>query len=154
MGIGGNGVFGGLGPSARTRFKGDVLHQSGVQWLIVFEGVNDIGRGIDAQSLSHAYAEFVDQAHAHGLRAFGATIAPFGGNGYYTRAHEAVRQAVNTWIRTSGKFDAVIDFDAVVHDPVKPTKLLPAYDTGDGLHLNPAGYQAMANSIDLTLFTH
>jgi lysophospholipase L1-like esterase len=154
MGIGGNGVFGGLGPSARTRFRGDVLNQSGVRWLIVFEGVNDIGRGIDAQSLSNAYAEFVDQAHAHNLRAFGATIAPFEGNGYYTRAHEAVRQAVNNWIRTSGKFDGVIDFDAVVHNPVEPIKLLPAYDMGDGLHLSPAGYKAMANSIDLTLFMH
>jgi lysophospholipase L1-like esterase len=154
MGIGGNGVFGGLGPSARSRFKADVLNQSAARWLIVFEGVNDIGRGIDSQSLTNAYAEFVDQAHAQSLRAFGATIAPFEGNGYYTPAHEAVRQAVNSWIRTSGKFDAVIDFDAVVRNPTKPTKLLPAYDTGDGLHLNPAGYQAMADSIDLTLFTH
>jgi lysophospholipase L1-like esterase len=154
MGIGGNGVFGGLGPSARARLKSDVLDQSGVRWLIVFEGVNDIGRGIDAQKLTNAYAEFVDQAHAHGLRAFGATITPFEGNGYYTLAHEAVRQAVNAWIRTSGKFDAVIDFDAVVRNPAKPTKLLPAYDNGDGLHLSPTGYQAMANSIDLTLFTH
>jgi len=152
MGIGGNGVFGGLGPSARARFKGDVLDQSGARWLIVYEGVNDIGRGIDSQSLSKAYTEFVYQAHAHSLRAFGATITPFEGNGYYTPAHEAVRQTVNTWIRTSGKFDAVIDFDAVVRNPVKPTKLLPAYDIGDGLHLSPAGYQAMADSIDLSLF--
>ena len=153
MGIGGNGLFGGLGPSARARFDRDVLNQSGVRWLIVFEGVNDIGRGTTAQSLTNAYVQFVDQTHARNLRAFGATITPFGGNGYYTQAHEAVRQAVNTWVRTSGKFDAVIDFDTVVRDPVTLTNLLSAYDTGDGLHLNPAGYQAMANSIDLTLFT-
>jgi lysophospholipase L1-like esterase len=153
MGIGGNGVFGGLGPSAQARFDRDVLSQSGVRWLIVFEGVNDIGGGTSAQSLTNAYAQFVDKAHAGNLRAYGATITPFGGNGYYTPAHEAVRQAVNTWIRTSGKFDAVIDFDAVVRNPITPTNLLSAHDTGDGLHLNPEGYRAMANSIDLTLFT-
>jgi lysophospholipase L1-like esterase len=152
MGIGGNGVFGGLGPSAQARFDRDVLSQSGARWLIVFEGVNDIGRGASAQSLTNAYAQFVDKAHARNLRAYGATITPFGGNGYYTPAHEAVRQAVNTWIRNSGKFDAVIDFDAVVRNPITLTTLLSAFDTGDGLHLNPAGYRAMANSIDLTLF--
>jgi lysophospholipase L1-like esterase len=153
MGIGGNGVFAGLGPSAQARFGSDVLNQSGVRWLILFEGVNDIGRGSSAQSLTNAYAQFVDKAQASNLRAYGATITPFGGNGYYTPAHEGVRQAVNSWIRTSGKFDAVIDFDAAVRDPATPTRLLRAYDTGDGLHLNPAGYQAMANSIDLALFT-
>jgi lysophospholipase L1-like esterase len=153
MGIGGNGVFGGLGPSAQARFDRDVLGQSGVRWLIVFEGVNDIGGGASAQSLTNAYAQFVDKAHARNLRAYGATITPFGGNGYYTPAHEAVRQAVNTWIRAGGKFDTVVDFDAVVRNPVTLTNLLSAYDTGDGLHLNPAGYRAMAESINLTLFT-
>ena len=153
MGIGGNGVFRGLGPSAQARFDRDVLSQSGARWLILFEGVNDIGGGASAQSLTNAYARFVDKAHARNLRAYGATITPFGGNGYYTPAHEAVRQAVNNWIRTSGKFDGVIDFDAAVRDPVTLSNLQSAYDIGDGLHLNPAGYQAMANSIDLTLFT-
>ncbi len=153
MGIGGNGVFGGLGPSAQARFDRDVLSQSGVRWLIVFEGVNDISGGASAQSLTNAYAQFVDKAHARNLRAYGATITPFGGNGYYTPAHEAVRQAVNAWIRTSGKFDAVVDFDAVVRNPLTLTNLESAYDIGDGLHLNPFGYQVMANSIDLTLFT-
>ncbi|HWI58920.1 MAG TPA: SGNH/GDSL hydrolase family protein, partial [Bacillota bacterium] len=153
MGIGGNGLFGGLGPSAQARFDRDVLGQSSVRWLIVFEGVNDLGAGASAQSLTNAYAQFIDKAHARHLRAYGATITPFGGNSYYTPAHEAARQAVNTWIRTSGKFDAVIDFDAVVRNPVTLTNLLSAYDTGDGLHLNPAGYQAMANAIDLSLFT-
>jgi lysophospholipase L1-like esterase len=152
MGIGGNGVFGGLGPSAQARFDRDVLSQSGARWLILFEGVNDIGGGASAQNLSNAYAQFVNKAHARNLCAYGATLTPFGGNGYYTAAHEAVRQAVNNWIRTSGKFDAVIDFDAVVRNPVTLTNLAPSYDIGDGLHLNPAGYRAMANSIDLSLF--
>jgi lysophospholipase L1-like esterase len=153
MGIGGNGVFGGLGPSAQARFDRDVLSQSGARWLIVFEGVNDVGRGIGAQRLTTAYGQFVDQAHARNLRAYGATITPFGGNGYYTPQHEAVRQEVNAWIRTSGKFDAVIDFDATARNPVTLTNLLSTYDCGDGLHLSPAGYRALADSIDLTLFT-
>ena len=153
LGIGGNGVFGGLGPSARNRFGTDVLGQSGARWLVVFEGVNDIGGGTGAAALTNAYTEFVDQAHAHHLRAYGATITPFGKSFYDRPGHEAVRQAVNNWIRTGGKFDAVIDFDLAVRDPAAPTRLLPAYDTGDHLHLNPAGYQAMAQSIDLTLFT-
>jgi lysophospholipase L1-like esterase len=152
MGIGGNGVFGGLGPSAQARFDRDVLGQSGVGWLIVFEGVNDIGAGASAQSLTKAYARFVDKAHGRDLRAYGATITPFGGHSYYTPAHEAARQAVNTWIRTSGKFDVVLDFDAAVRNPVALTHLLSAFDSGDGLHLNPAGYRAMADSIDLTSF--
>jgi lysophospholipase L1-like esterase len=153
MGIGGNGLFGGLGPSAQARFDRDVLGQSGVAWLIVFEGVNDIGADASAASITNAYAQFVDKAHARNMRAYGATITPFGRHRYYTAAHEAARQAVNTWIRTSGKFDAVIDFDAAVRNPVTLTNLLSIYDTGDGLHLNPTGYRAMANSIDLTLFT-
>ena len=152
MGIGGNGVFHGLGPSAQARFERDVLNQSAARWLIFFEGVNDIGGGASAQSLTNAYAAFVDRAHARNLRAYGATITPFGGNGYYTTEHEATRQTVNAWIRNSAKFDAVIDFDAVVRHPMTLTNLLSAYDSGDGLHLNPAGYRAMADAIDLSLF--
>ena len=152
MGIGGNGVFGGLGPSAQARFRTDVREQSGVRWLILFEGVNDIGGGKSAQSLTNAYARFVDQAHANNLRAYGATITPFGGSFYSSPSHEAVRQAVNQWVRTSGAFAAVLDFDAAVRDPARPARLLRTYDSSDGLHLNPAGYQAMANSIDLSLF--
>lgn len=154
MGIGGNGIFGGLGPAAVNRFDRDVLNQSGVRWVIIFEGVNDIGGGTTETTITNALAQFVDKAHARNLLAYGATITPFGGNSYYTTGHEAARQAVNNWIRTSGKYDAVIDFDAIVRDPVTLTNLLSAYNSGDGLHLNPAGYQAMANGIDLTLFTH
>jgi lysophospholipase L1-like esterase len=154
MGIGGNGVFDGLGPSAQARFERDVLNHSGARWLILFEGVNDIGSGVSAQSLANAYVQFVEKARARQLRVYGATITPFGGHAYYTPAHEAVRQAVNAWIRTSGKFDGVIDFDATVRDPEKQSHLLSAYDSGDGLHLNSAGYQAMAESIQLSWFSH
>ena len=100
----------------------------------------------------NAYTQFASKAHVRNLRAYGATITPFGGNSYYTTAHEAARQTVNAWFRTNTVYDALIDFDAVVRDPVTLTNLLPAYDTGDHLHLTPAGYQAMANAIDLNLF--
>jgi lysophospholipase L1-like esterase len=154
MGIGGNGIFGGLGPSANARFDRDVLNQSGARWLIVLEGVNDIGGGASASSLITAYQQYAAKAHARNLRAYGATITPFGGNGYYTVAHEAQRQAVNAWLRTNAVYDGLIDFDAVVRDPVTLTNLQSAYDSGDHLHLSVAGYQAMANAIDLNLFSH
>ena len=156
MGIGGNGIFGGLGPAGVRRFDRDVLGQSGVGWLILFEGVNDIGgdrSGTVATNLIGAYTRFIAQAHAHNIVTYGATITPFGGNHYYTVRHEAARQAVNAWIRTNHLADGVIDFDAMVRDPVNETNLLPAYNTGDGLHLNPVGYQAMADGINLALFT-
>ncbi|HUC86115.1 MAG TPA: SGNH/GDSL hydrolase family protein [Candidatus Acidoferrales bacterium] len=157
LGIGGNGIFGGLGPAAVNRFDRDVINQSGARWLIVFEGVNDIGgdfTGSIATNLIAACTRFIVEAHAHNILAYGATITPFGGNRYYTPRHEASRQAVNAWIRTNNLYDGVIDFDAVVRNPVTLTNLLTAYNSGDGLHLNPAGYQAMAEAIDLTLFTH
>jgi lysophospholipase L1-like esterase len=158
MGIGGNAIFGGLGPAAVSRFDRDVLNQSGVRWLIVFEGVNDIGGATSsgspalATNLISAYTQFANKAHARNLRAYGATITPFGGNSYYTTAREAARQTVNAWFRTNTVYDALIDFDALVRDPVTITNMLSTYDTGDHLHLNPTGYQAMANAIDLTLF--
>ena len=153
QGIGGNAVTsGGLGPTALSRFSRDVLGQSGARWVILFEGVNDIGAGnVSAASLTSAYDTLIAQAHAQNLRIYGATITPFGSNGYYTAAHESVRQSVNTYIR-SGKFDAFIDFDAAVRDTSNPPKLQAAYDSGDGLHLNPAGYQKLADTVSLTLF--
>ena len=157
-GIGGNAVLAaGLGPPAIGRFDRDVLEQSGVKWLIVFEGVNDIGASRDstvATNLAAAYTKFIDKARRKGLKIYAATITPFGRSQYSSPAHETARQTVNDWIRASGKFDAVIDFDAVVRDPAEPATLLPAYDTGDHLHLNPVGYRAMANAIDLNLFNH
>lgn len=155
MGIGGNGIFGGLGPAGVKRFDRDVLEQSGVGWLILFEGVNDIGgdrSGTVATNLISAYTKFIKQAQAHSIATYGATITPFGGNRYFSISHEAARQAVNHWMRTNELADGVIDFDAVVRDPVTLTNLLRAYDSGDGLHLNPAGYKAMANAIPPGLF--
>ncbi len=158
-GIGGNCILhGGLGPPALSRFHRDVLMQNGVRWLIILEGVNDIGtsRGpasaTVATNLISAYERMIDQAHTHHIRVYGATITPFGGSFYDSPAHEAARQTVNHWVRTSGKFDAVIDFDAVMRDPQNPLHLLPALDSGDHLHPNEAGYKVMAGAIDLKLF--
>jgi lysophospholipase L1-like esterase len=105
-----------------------------------------------ATRLIEAYQGFIDSAHAHGLLVYGVPILPFGGSQYDTPAHETARQAVNEWVRTSGRFDALIDLEAVVADPQAPHQLLPAYDSGDHLHLSVAGYQAMADAIDLALF--
>lgn len=157
MGIGGNGVFGGLGPSGENRFQGDVLVQSGARWVILFIGVNDIGGTPDgsgeamAQRLIAAFTAFARQAHAKNIRVCGATITPFGGSSYDTEDHERARQIVNQWIRSNEIYDACLDFDAVVRDPANPVSLLPAYSF-DKLHLTPAGYRAMADSIDLKLF--
>ncbi|WP_235999364.1 SGNH/GDSL hydrolase family protein [Qaidamihabitans albus] len=161
---GGNRVLNdGLGPNALARLDRDVLAQSGVEWLIVFEGVNDIGTADAteaaqknvADDLIAAYEQIIVRAHAQGIRAYGATLLPFGGNETYDDPdgrREAARQAVNRWIRTSGRFDAVIDFDAVVRDPANSERLLPAADVGDHLHLNPAGYQMLADAVPARLF--
>jgi lysophospholipase L1-like esterase len=169
QGIGGNHLLtDGLGPNALARFDRDALAPAGVRWVIVFEGVNDLGgiaiRGeVPAadhaalvQRILAAYEQMVARAHAHGLRVYGATITPDTGSGYYhpSPQSEADRQAVNQWIRAAGHFDAVIDFDAVVRDPQNPDRLLPAYDCGDHLHPSPAGYKAMAEAIPLALFEH
>ncbi len=161
-GIGGNAIFGGLGPAGVKRFDRDVLEQSGVRWVIIFEGVNDIGgaRGPRASTLATnliaAFTQFAAKAHAKNIRIYGATITPFGGNGYYSPEHEAIRQEVNAWIRTNSVFDGVIDFDAAVRDPANPVQFKAEYHPGlnanDWLHLNPAGYHAMADAIDLNLF--
>lgn len=156
QGIGGNAVVsGGLGPTALKRFKHDVLEQNGVRWVIILHGVNDLGGSKDkkvADDLIAAYEQFIDKAHAQKILVYGVPILPFGGSFYDSEEHEAARQTVNKWVRTSGKFDAIIDLDAAVRDPADPNKLLPAYDTGDHLHLNVAGYQKMAEAIDLDLF--
>lgn len=153
-GIGGNAILsGGLGPTATARFDRDILGQSGIRYLILFEGVNDIGSGASANNLINAYKQFITKAHAKNILVYGATITPFNGNSYYSASHEQARQAVNTWLRTSGMCDAVIDFDAAVRNPSDQSKLMSTYDTGDGLHLSPAGYKKMSDSIDLDLFT-
>jgi lysophospholipase L1-like esterase len=154
QGIGGGGVFGGLGPPGLNRFDRDVWEQSGARWLIVFIGVNDIGGGTSAASLIPAYIQFANKVHAHNMLAYGATITPFGGNSYYSTANEATRQAVNAWFRTNNVYDGFIDFDKIARDPVTLTNIQAIYNSGDGLHLNGLGYQVMASNIDLTLFTH
>jgi lysophospholipase L1-like esterase len=167
QGIGGNHLLtDGLGPNALARFDRDVLAPAGVRWLIVFEGVNDLGglaRNGEVSPAEHsamvqqviaAYEQIVARAHAHGLRVYGATITPYAGSGYYHPGplSEADRQAVNQWIRAAGHFDAVIDFGSVVHDPQHPDRLLPAYDCGDHLHPSPAGYKAMGEAIPMSDF--
>ncbi|HZL19654.1 MAG TPA: SGNH/GDSL hydrolase family protein [Polyangia bacterium] len=158
QGIGATNLVG-TGTAAQARFSRDVLGQSGVRYVIVFDGVNDIGGGASFASMKPVYDSMISQAHAQGLLIYGATITPFGANSYYTAAHEAVRQQVNTYIK-SGVFDGVLDFDAAVTDGGNPPKLQTPYATWtsadgstDGLHPSPAGYQKMADSIDLTLFT-
>jgi lysophospholipase L1-like esterase len=155
QGIGGTDLVGATGTSAQARFSRDVLGQAGVRYVIVFDGVNDIGGGASFSSMMPVYASLISQAHTKGLLIYGATITPFGTNSYYSAAHEMVRQQVNTYIK-SGAFDGYLDFDAAVTNNGNPPALQTQYDTWaetDGLHLNPAGYQQLANSVDLTLFT-
>ena len=160
MGIGGNCVLKAcLGPSALDRFERDVLDRPGVRWLIVLEGVNDIGTaaGADqiaavADELIDAYRQMAERARSRGIRIYGATILPFGGSFYDSPEREAARREVNEWIRSSGAFDAVIDLDAAMRDPGDPTRLRPEADTGDRLHPNEEGYRMIAQAIDLALF--
>ncbi|WP_327432742.1 SGNH/GDSL hydrolase family protein [Streptomyces sp. NBC_01236] len=152
-GIAGNRVLReGRGPSALSRLDADVLSRTGVRAVIVMEGINDIKgtpEQTDPGTLEDAYRGIVRHAHARGIRVIGATITPYGGHQAYTRAREAVRQAVNAVIRTRGLFDEVADFDATVRDPSHPNRILPAYDPGDHLHFNDAGMKALADTIDL-----
>jgi lysophospholipase L1-like esterase len=165
-GIGGNRVLNSspcCGAAALARFGADVADQPGAKEVILLEGINDIGfsQGTGALTAPHAsvsaaeiiagFEAIIDQAHAAGLKIFGATLTPFGGARYWTPAGEAKREAVNDWIRTSGAFDGVIDFARALADPRNPTILAPADDSGDHLHPNAAGYRAMARAIDLTV---
>lgn len=159
-GISGNRVLHDIiGPNALARFDRDVLAQPGAEYVVVLEGINDIGfseflpdQEVSAEDIIAGYRQLIERAHSKGLKIYGATLTPFEGAGYFSEEGEAKRQAVNNWIRTSGAFDAVIDFDKVTRDPANPRRLLPAYDSGDNLHPSDAGYEAMANSIDLRLF--
>jgi lysophospholipase L1-like esterase len=145
-----------FGLSGLHRFGYDALDQPGVKDVIVLEGINDIGTLIrptstlTAQDLIDGYLTLIREAHADGVKIYGATILPYEGAFYYTPAGEAIRETVNNWILTSGAFDGVFDFAAAVQDPFDPFRLNPAYDSGDHLHPNDAGYQAMADSIDLS----
>lgn len=161
-GIGGNQVLGsGLGPPAKARFDHDVLATPGVKWVIVFEGVNDIGNSTTDVSgaLIEAFQEFVTKAKAKSVKAYGATITPFGGYTDYDKGdHQTQRTKVNNWIKMAGNFDAFFDFAKAVADPNSPEKLLMSYETlpasvgTDHLHLNPMGYKACADAVDLAAF--
>ena len=154
------------GPSGLERFDRDVIAQAGVRWVTVLLGINDIGfmglgfqppgeSPVTAEDIIAAHHQLILRAHDAGLKIYGGTLTPFEGTtfpGYYTPAKEPIRAAVNHWIRTSREYDAVIDFDAAVRDPRHPTQILHAYDCGDHLHPNDAGYKAMAAAVDLKLF--
>jgi lysophospholipase L1-like esterase len=171
QGIGGNrvlhdgtGRLAAVGQSALARFDRDVLAQPGVKYVIVLEGINDIGfpgavggesEEVTADQIIAGLQQLVERAHERGLRIFGGTLTPFEGTTipkYYAPEREPKRQAVNQWIRTSKAFDAVIDFEKAVQDPSHPTRILAQYDSGDHLHPSDAGYKAMAGAIDLKLF--
>jgi lysophospholipase L1-like esterase len=161
VGISGNRLLRyGAGPSALSRLDRDVLSVPGVKAIIVMEGINDIGRGlgapnstepVTAEALEAADKQIIARAHEHGIRVIGATLTPYQGASYASQNGEAVREALNTWIKTSRAFDGVIDFAPVVADPADPLTFAKAYNDRDHLHPNDAGYKAMGDAVDLTV---
>ncbi len=169
-GIGGNRVLTSSpcwGQNALARLGRDVLAQAGIKAVILFEGTNDIGQPdapaadtnpcrsrtqVTADEIVAGYKQIIARTHARGLKIFGATILPYQGLGAWTAAGEAKRVAVNQWIRSSGAFDGVIDFESALRDPATPARMAPRYDSGDHLHPGPAGHEAMGNAVDLALF--
>ncbi len=162
-GIGGNRILReGTGPAALARFDRDVLAQPGARYLILLEGVNDIGTAfspkgpgyaLTADDLIVAYKQMGERAHSHGLKVFAATVTPYVGAGYASPQGEAVRKAFNEWIRSNKDLDGVIDFDKATRDPANPDVFAATADSGDHLHPKDAGYKAMGDSIDLSLFS-
>lgn len=166
VGISGNQVLSpGAGEAALARFDRDVLGRPGVDYVIVFEGVNDIGIAFGASGFGPArnhpltaadmitgYEQMIERAHLAGIKIIGATVAPYEGASYWAPEGEAVREDINTWIRTSGAFDGVLDFDEAFRDPGHPTQIADGLHAGDHLHGNDAGYRKVADSIDLSLF--
>jgi lysophospholipase L1-like esterase len=169
-GIGGNRILHdpnsniAFGVNALARFDRDVLAQPGVKYVIVLEGINDLGHAgpnvfpneqVSAEDIIAGLQQLIARAHENGLKIYGATLTPFTGvgfNGYYSPDKEVKRKAVNKWIRTGGAFDGVIDFEKAVQDPAHPDHIAEAYDSGDHLHPKDEGYKAMADAIDLSLF--
>jgi len=160
LGIGGNCVVrGGLGPTALERFDRDILSQSNVRWLIILEGINDIGSAktqVEADKIAAeliaAYDEMINKAHAKGILVYGATMLPFAGSFYDTPYRQTARDAVNEWIRNSRRFDAVIDFDKIMRNPENVKTILTDMHDGDFLHPNQAGYRRMGENVNLGLF--
>ncbi|MGD1070539.1 MAG: SGNH/GDSL hydrolase family protein [Bryobacteraceae bacterium] len=165
MGIGGNRILhdsGASGISALARFDEDVLAEPGVKYLIILEGINDIGHSgptenVTADEIIAGLKQMIERAHEHGIKVIGATLTPFEGEAqsarqYYTPEKSKIRDAVNEWIRTGKAYDGVIDFDKAVRDPQSPNKMLPGFDSGDQLHPNDAGYKAMGDAINIDLF--
>ena len=160
-GIAGNRVLhdlGGFGVNALARLELDVLSLPGVTHVVVLEGINDIGLGgtlapeeATSDEIIAGHQQLIARVHARGLKIYGATLTPFEGAFYYSPEREVKRQAVNEWIRTSGAYDAVIDFDAATRDPTQPSRFRPGFSE-DSLHPTDVGYKAMADAIDLTLF--
>lgn len=159
-----------MGPNALARFDRDVLGQPGVAGVVLLMGINDISwpgstfepneAATQADTLIAGYRQLITRARTRGVRIAGATLTPFKSAltmpgspiaNYYSPAKDALRQRINAWIRGSGEFDAVLDFDAVVRDPQNPLRILPAYDSGDHLHLGDAGNKAVADAVDLKL---
>ncbi len=145
-----------FGQAAVTRFDRDALSLPGAGWIVLLEGINDIGQGGDARPsievMIAGYRQLITRAHDHGLKIYAGTLLPYEGARYYSDSGEAVRQAANAWIRTGGAFDGVIDFDAVMRDPANSKKIKADLQSGDWLHPNDAGYKAMGEAIDLALF--
>ena len=158
MGLGGNCILnGGLGPTGKSRYPRDLFQQEGVKYIILFEGVNDLGGFGDAtakaKQIIEVYKQIIEEAHQRGILVYGAPVMQFKGNNYYSENHEAGRQQLNQWIRNGGYFDGVIDFDAAMGNPDDPAQLNPKYlFENDYLHPNAEGYVQMGNCIDLKLF--
>jgi lysophospholipase L1-like esterase len=156
LGIGGNKIVGtgGLGPSGVTRFQSQILGQSGVRWVVILEGINDIGGSTSGDALIGAYQQLIDQAHAEALLVYGIPILPFAGNSYDMGDNQTDRTKANDWIRAPGSFDGFLAIDSAVSDGKTPPGIKTDMDyQDDRLHLNPQGAKALADAIDLTLFT-
>lgn len=145
-----------FGEPALSRFDRDVLSVPGVRYMTVLEGINDIGMGRptppSAEDIIAGYRQIIARAHARGIKVIGGTLLPYEGAAYYSEQGETIRQAVNAWVRTSGAYDGVIDFDTLMKDPANPKKLKADLQSGDWLHPNDAGYKVMGEAIDVALF--
>ncbi len=153
LGIGGTLISGDAPTTGLSRYKVDLLQQEGLRWIIIFYGTNDIAYGGTTEGIINAYKTIIGDAHARNIKIYGATITPFKGSSHYSQEHEQMRQTVNNWIRTSGEFDAVIDFDKALKDPNDAEKMQEQYSK-DWLHPNEAGYSFLGKTVDPSLFTN